>query len=137
MEDRTFAKKAVKHLMENDNKESEWISTIKIILKVLGLEIYFNQPSLVTPIKLKEILKTKLQEKFTQEWSTSLLSQSGKLRFYKQFKSDFLSENYLLSVNCFQLRKTISKFRCSDHKLEIEVGRHKKMQRVKDVAKYV
>ena len=94
MEDRTFAKKAVKHLMENDNKESEWISTIKIILKVLGLEMYFNQPSLVTPIKLKEILKTKLQEKFTQEWSTSLLSQSGKLRFYKQFNSDVLSENY-------------------------------------------
>ena len=29
MDDRTFAKKAVIHLMENDIRESEWISTVR------------------------------------------------------------------------------------------------------------
>ena len=33
----------------------------------------------------------------------------------------------LTSVPCFKLRKLICKFRCSDDKLEIEVGRRKKI----------
>ena len=127
MADRTFAKKAVTHLMNNDIKESEWISTVRVILKMLGLERYFNQPSLLTSEKLKEIVAKKLQEIFIREWSTSLASQVGSLRFYKKFKSDFSREVYLDSVPCFKLRKLISKFRCSDHQLEIEVGRRKKV----------
>ena len=127
MDDRTFAKKAVMHLMENDIKESEWISTVRIVLKMLGMERYFNQPNLVTQEKLKEIFTKKLQEIFIRGWSTSLASQVGSLRFYKRFKVDFSRETYLYSVPCFKLRKLICKFRCSDHKLEIEVGRRKKI----------
>ena len=127
MSDRTFANKAVTHLMNNDIKESEWINTVRLILKVLGLERYFNQPSLSTSDKLKEIVTKKLQEVFIQEWSTSLASQVGSLRFYKIFKSDFSREGYLDSVPSFKLRKVICKFRCSDHQLEIEVGRRKKV----------
>ena len=89
MADRTLLKKAVTQLMNNDIKESEWISTVRVILKMLGLERYFNQPSLLTSEKLKEIVTKKLQEIFIREWSTSLASQVGSLRFYKKFKSDF------------------------------------------------
>ena len=128
MDDRTFAKKAVKHLMENDIKESEWISTVRFILKSLGLERYFIRPSLITQEKLKEVFIKTFQEKFVQEWSTSIASQSGSLRFYKKFKSEFAKEKYLDDVKCFQLRKIIAKFRCSDHRLEIEAGRHKKVE---------
>ena len=123
MDDRTFAKKAVSHLMSNNIKESEWINTVRIVLKMLGLERYFNQPNLLTTEKLKETVTKKLQEIFTREWSTSLASQVGSLRFYKRFKI----EGYLDSVPCYKLRKLVSKFRCSDHKLEIEVGRRKKV----------
>ena len=69
MSDRTFANKAVTHLMNNDIKESEWINTVRLILKVLGLERYFNQPNLWTSDKLKETVTKKLQEVF--------LSKSG------------------------------------------------------------
>ena len=127
MDDRTFAKKAVSYLMNNNIKESEWISTVRIVLKLLGLERYFNQPSLLATEKLKEIVTKKLQEIFTREWSTSLASQVGSLRFYKRFKTEFLREGYLDSIPCYKLRKLVSKFRCSDHKLEIEVGRRKKV----------
>ena len=48
-----------------------------------------------------------------------------KQRFYKRFKIVFSREGYLDSVPCYKLRKLVSKFRCSDHKLEIEVGRRK------------
>ena len=67
MADRTFAKKAVTQLMNNDIKESEWISTVRVILKMLGLERYFNQPSLVTSEKLKELAAKKLEEIFIRE----------------------------------------------------------------------
>ena len=77
MEDGTFARKAVEHLLANDLNESEWISTVKIILKVLGLERCFHQLSLITTEKMKEMIIKKLQEKFTQELSTSLASQTG------------------------------------------------------------
>ena len=127
MDDRTFAKKAVSHLMSNNIKESEWINTVRIVLKMLGLERYFNQPNLLTTEKLKETVTKKLQEIFTREWSTSLASQVGSLRFYKRFKIEFSREGYLDSVPCYKLRKLVSKFRCSDHKLEIEVGRRKKV----------
>ena len=91
MDDRTFAKKAVSHLMNNNIKESEWISTVRIVLKLLGLERYFNQPSLLTTEKLKEIVTKKLKENFTREWSTSLASQVGSLRFkdFKDLKLNF------------------------------------------------
>ena len=81
----------------------------------------------MTHEKLKELLSKKLHEKFSQEWSASISSQTGSLRFYKTFKSDFAREKYLDFINCYKLRRVISKFRCSDHKLEIEIGRRKKV----------
>ena len=43
-------------------------------------------------------------------------------------KSSYERESYLRNVNNFDIRKNITKFRCSDHTLEIESGRHKKLR---------
>ena len=37
-------------------------------------------------------------------------------------------EPYLDQIGDFYLRKILTKFRCSDHDLEIEIGRHKKIK---------
>ena len=58
---------------------------------------------------------------------TSNNGQSNKLGFYSRLKTTFEMEPYLKNVNNFYLRKQICKFRCSDHKLEIETGRHRKI----------
>ena len=50
------------------------------------------------------------------------------MRFYKTLKDSFVREPYLDNLNCFQLRKIVAKFRCSDHRLEIEIGRHKNIK---------
>ena len=44
---------------------------------------------------------------------------------YNQVKHVFGREKYLNDIDSFETRKLITKFRTSDHKLEIEVGRHK------------
>ena len=46
------------------------------------------------------------------------------LRTYKTFKSNLKLEPYLTHL-CFGKRQTLCKFRCSDHTLLIEIGRHK------------
>ena len=126
MMDNTLVKKAVKFCMENDIEQSEYLSTIKMIMGKLDLNWYFENPSEISTDDLKELCTNKLEEKFRQEWQILLNGQTGTLRFYKTFKKEFEREKYLDNLNCFQLRKIVTKFRCSNHRLEIERGRHLK-----------
>ena len=52
----------------------------------------------------------------------------SKLRFYKVFKKNFVREPYLHILKDYKLRKLVTKFRCSDHTLEVELGRHRKVE---------
>ena len=45
-------------------------------------------------------------------------------------------EPYLEYISDFYLRKRITKFRCSDHTLEIEIGRHKKVKAEERLCKF-
>ena len=60
--------------------------------------------------------------------NTSVSGQINKLRVYKLIKQSFTSEPYLDHLKDFHSRKMITKFRCSDHTLEIERRRHKKLK---------
>ena len=44
------------------------------------------------------------------------------------FKNKFEIEKYLTLLTDFKSRKTLAKFRCSDHKLLVETGRHAGLQ---------
>ena len=56
----------------------------------------------------------------------SNLTSGSKLYLYKQIKTDFGLEKYLLKESSPKDRQILTKFRVSDHPLEIEVGRYKK-----------
>ena len=58
----------------------------------------------------------------------SNIGVTNKLRFYSRFKTILEFEPYLNFVNNFHVRKTIAKFRRSDHKLKIERGRHQNLE---------
>ena len=53
------------------------------------------------------------------------------------FKSKFAMEDYLINLHDFESKKIVAKFRCSDHTLMIETGRHKKMTLRKECAEFV
>ena len=78
--------------------------------------------------------KMKFQSKYIEEWLTKLaglntnVGETSKLRFYKLFKTSFGKEPYLDHIKDFRLSKIVTKFRRSDHILEIEVGLHKKFK---------
>ena len=89
---------------------------------------YFQNPNIATTEKFTHICKERLKQKFIRQWHNFIDIQGSKLRFYKKCKDSFAREPYLDNLNCFQLRKIVAKFRCSDHRLEIEVGRHKQIK---------
>ena len=123
MKDDTLVKKALNYCMANDHDQQEWLSTIKSIMGKLNLNRYFENPSEISTNSFKQICTDKLEKRFQQEWQILLNNQTGTLRFYKTVKQEFEKEKYLDNITCYQLRKIVTKFRCSDHRLEIQRGR--------------
>ena len=56
------------------------------------------------------------------------IDNSSKLYLYSKLKTDFDQSDYL-KLNNYNSRKLLTKFRISDHNLEVELGRYKKIPR--------
>lgn len=61
-------------------------------------------------------------------WRHSL-KHSEKIEFYKVFKEEYSLSDYLHQLRSFNERRTLVKFRISNHKLMIEVGRYDNIPR--------
>ena len=60
----------------------------------------------------------------------------GQLRTYFTFKNIFKKETYLDVINDFDLRKTLTQFRVSAHRLAIESGRYRNIESNKRICKF-
>ena len=78
--------------------------------------------------KLSHDAKKFTHKAFADYWRNNVRDQKGRLEFYSKHKHTFEFEEYL-NIGCFNKRKVLTKFRYSDHELEIERGRHKKLPR--------
>ena len=67
---------------------------------------------LLNPDKLKVLLKTKLQSKFKEIWSTKTTEMS-KLSFYTQHKINHKFEEYLTLLENRRYKSAITKLRCT------------------------
>ena len=107
--------------------------SVKFLLKVLHLEEYFLDPTVISADQFTTLCLIKIKNTFVEQWKmsiTALTSNNGqlrKLRFYSQIKTTFEREPYIDNVNNFFIHKNLAKFRCSDNKFEIESGRDKKV----------
>ena len=63
------------------------------------------------------------------------LTDSSKLYLYSKLKSEIKLEDYLIKETNFKTRQLITKFRVSDHCLEIEIGRYKNIPREQRICK--
>ena len=115
---------------------SSWATKMKNILFKHGMGDVWEQhhntendivnSSLVNTIH-QRIMHCKQQNTFAE------LHKQPKMRTYCQFKGDFIMEPYLSEINLLPSRVMISKFRLSDHRLEIESGRyHRPKKRLED-----
>ena len=114
--DTAMVKKA---LLENIGLRTNWIKSIEKLINHFNLaDTIGNQESFKTKNKRK--INTAYCEFWTNEISKP---DHVRLQFYRELKGNFEFEDYL-DLEDFEKRKTIAKFRCSTHSLEIERGRH-------------
>ena len=134
MPEESLVKQTLNFVTGNESWQSEWLSTVKFLLSFLNMESYFLNPNQAKKRNFTDLCNRRLRTKFADEWLKHINGdylregQTSKLRFYKLFKTTFSREPYLDCIPNFYLRKIISKFRCSDHVLEIEKGRHKNLK---------
>lgn len=134
----TLSDNSLVHLAYNEVRilpedKNDWLNSVKFILKLIDMEhIYINANQISSNVLYKKTLK-KLNEIFNSQWckkvnqSSTNSKSNSKLRTYKLFKKELRAETYL-NLPQFKFRKLIAKFRCSDHQLRIETGRHQKLE---------
>ena len=72
-------------------------------------------------------LQFDMKESYINYWRNSLgdvETEEGRLYLYRKIKTDFRMEPYLAQISKFKLRRSVTAFRISAHKLEIETGRY-------------
>ena len=117
----TIVKKA---MLENIKLRSNWIITIENLINRFNLaDVIGSQES------FKKITRCKIDGTYRKFWKNELEKVDlGRLHFYREVKNNYNIEKYL-KLEDFEHRKIIAKLRCSDQTLEIEKGRHGKMER--------
>ena len=96
---------------------------------------FFNQlcrkggfdPQINSVKEIKQLLK----QKYVKYWKQNFIAkykdnESGKFETYVTFKQTFKYEPYLNQIKNFKERQALTKFRISNHNLQIETGRYKK-----------
>ena len=105
-------------------EELPWINQIKSTLESNGfLSLYIDDHS-DKPLFVFKKLSDRLNDIFTQEAFEKISKDTSKLRTYALFKKEKGFESYLTEIKNFSVRKSVTRFRLSNHKLLIEVGRH-------------
>lgn len=85
--------------------------------------------------KIKHVLKEKFKKAIYNLYNHKIqnklysLTDSSKLYLYSKLKTEIKLENYLIKETNFKTRQLITKFRVSDHNLEVEIGRYKNIPR--------
>ncbi len=118
-----------------------WYTFVKEIFKEFNLNeedlLITDKPfyNIKNPIKksTKPVIKQKYDELILGKLST--LDDSSKLFLYSKLKTEIRMEDYLSDLKNFNSRKILTKLRLSDHNLEIEVGRYKKIPREQRLCK--
>ena len=111
-------------LMENINIRTSWIRTIENLLKTFNLtEATGGEP------EFKRTSKQYSINYYKSKWHSKIESENmPRLSFFKTIKNFFEPSKYT-EVPHFKFRRIIAKIRCSDHFLEVEKGRHRKVPR--------
>ena len=110
----------------NDLCDFDSVSFVNSTTKVKGIALShcLNIDELSYSPEVMKCMKYIVNSDFLNSWLCNIINNTSSLRTYKLYKSQFEIEPYLLHVLNDTHRKSLSKFRCSSHLLEIERARH-------------
>ena len=125
-----YSRKIYKSLYDLHSKNlfsSTWLTYIKKLLISTGFDYAWDSQNIYDKNRFVKNVTISLQNMYKKEWSDSL-NKSSKCLLYRNFKRDFGRENYINQLPDMYVFALI-KFRCSSHKLEIEIGRRNGVDR--------
>ena len=104
-----------------------WTSQIKSCMESIGLlNFYTGNHSSKNPFVFKKVFQ-RLSDIFHQDVFSNINGDRSKLRTYAIFKKSPGYEPYLSNIKNVAIRKNVTKYRLSNHKLMIEYGRMKNL----------
>ena len=99
----------------------DWHQTIGNLLSNHGMHYHLTEPA---PKNVDKAFVGRARDIYHQEAFSDLNDPKAKLRTYGLIKHDIGREDYLVQIKNTKLRQKLTKFRLSNHKLMIELGRH-------------
>ncbi len=112
----------------DDIGRTNWASHVRMLLYIFGFGYAWVAHDVGNTSALISEFQQRLSDSLAQDWSSDI-ANSSRCDQYQYFKTLLNVERYLTCHLPFYLRKAISKFRCSNHCLMIEVGRHLGLER--------
>ena len=104
-----------------------WATSVRNLLNELGFT-YLWDLQCVSKLQLNMVIQT-VYDQFCQNWYSEL-ALSSKLDILKTLNKCFNFEKYLSCLNIEKHRIALTRFRCSAHKLMIEEGRYRNIDRI-------
>ena len=108
---------------KNNLTDNSWLYFVKFMSESMDIPFNFTELDY-------ELASNNFKVLFRDYWKNNLHNDvrnqgyGNKLRTYRKFKTVFNQESYLNIIPSFETRRELCKFRVSNHKLQIEIGRH-------------
>ncbi len=119
----------------DDMGRVNWASNVRNLLYKYGFGFVWISQDVGDITMFLYQFKQRIIDCCKQTWHSDV-DTSAKCIHYKQFKTILNVERYITCSLPFHMRKAMAKFRCSNHKLSIEVGRHDGIQRALRICPY-
>ncbi len=117
-------KQAYLYQVRYHHTENNWASNLKNVLEKHGFSYIWQKQDTGFHInKFLSAFSTTCKD-MTMQNQLAEINQNKKLQLYAKYKKEIAFESYLDNIKAPQKRRQFTKLRISDHKLEIEVGRH-------------
>ena len=111
----------------NNNRNLKcWSANVKLLLDELGFSYLWNEQN-ITHLQINMVVQ-RIHDQFLQTFYSSVEATS-KLDVFNKLNKQFKFENYITSVDIDKHRVSLARFRCSAHKLLVEEGRYRGIER--------
>ena len=124
MDSSRYPKQCYKMLKSQDAVgRNNWVSKVREFLFSYGFGFVWISQEIGNTNQFITLFKQRLKDCFLQTWQSDI-NNSTRCDFYRNIKTLLNVERYLNSDLRPYYKRSLARFRCSNHKLNIEIGRH-------------